>query len=136
MPGGFFEAGVVSAEMRIDRNSFSDNQDLFGIYKGIGEEFIALFRFANNFDNRQNMLLLSVAESADTVELGQITQREWHKLSLGWRSSDFKIRVRVDNNDWSEWFDSQTSWGEDSFGVRITMPPAQDYGDFYLANLW
>ena len=135
-PRGFFEAGVVSAEIQIDNNSFSDNQDLFGIYKGIGEEFIALFRFANNFDSRQNMLLLSVAESTDIMELGQITQGEWHNISLGWRNSDYKIRIKVDDNDWSEWFDSQTSWGGGNpFGIRINLPPTGDYGDFYLSNL-
>lgn len=136
LPAGASEVGVVSAEIKIDSNSFSDNQYLLGIFKGIGEEYIALFRFANNFDNRQNMLLLSMAESADVIELGQITQGEWHTISLGWRKSDFKIRVRVDNNDWSEWFDSQTSWGEgEPFGIRIDLPQANIYGDFYLSNL-
>ena len=135
LPKEFLDAGVVSAEVRIDGNSFSDNQDLFGVYKGIGEEYIALFRFANNFDNRQNMLLLSIADSADVIELGQMTQGEWHKISLGWRKSDFKIRVKVDNNSWTEWFDSQTSWEGGPFGIRISSPAANDYGNFYFADV-
>ncbi|MBI5072009.1 hypothetical protein HZB93_03935 [Candidatus Falkowbacteria bacterium] len=131
----FLENGVVSTEIQIDDNDFSDNQDLFGIYKGIGEEYVALFRFGNNFDNRSNMLLLSKANSTDVAEIGQITQGEWHKISLGWRKSDFKIRVKIDDNNWSEWFDSQTSWDNEPFGIRISAPSANDYGDFYFADI-
>ncbi len=133
LPEGFFENGIISAKIRIDKNDFSDNQQLFGIFKGIGEEYIALFRFANKFNGYDNTILFSKAGSTDTMTLGEITQGEWHKLSLGWRRSDFKIRVKIDNEEWTPWFDSQTTWQEnESFGMRVTLPPSLDYGDFYL----
>jgi hypothetical protein len=132
----FSEKGVVSVKVQIEGNSFSDNQNVFGLYKGMSEEHIALFRFGNNFDNRQNMLLLSIAESADVTEVGQITQGEWHKISIAWRNSDFNIRLKVDNNDWTEWFPSQTTWNdEESLSMKIALPEANKYGNFYLDDI-
>jgi len=132
----FSEKGVISVKMRIDGNDFSDNQDVFGIYKGMNEESVALFRFGNNFNNRQDMLLLSIAESADVIDVGQITQGEWHKVSIAWRNSDFKIRIKVDNDDWSEWFSSQTTWNEgESLAMKVALPEANKYGNFYLDDI-
>ncbi len=136
LPEEFLDAGVVSAEIRIEGNALSDNHDIFGVFKGIGEEYIALFRFANNFDGYENMLLISVAGSTETKEIGNLMQNEWHKISLGWRKSDFNIRVKLDGNEWSEWFSSETSWMQrEFFGVRISLPDAYHYGDFYLDNM-
>jgi hypothetical protein len=136
LPSSYLDAGVMSVKMRIDNNSFSDNQDVLGLYKGVGEEYVALVRFAHNFEDRNNMLLISVAGSSDTRELGQITQGEWHKVSLAWRSSDYSIRVKVDNNEWTEWFSSQTTWiGSRAFGEKIALPAAREYGNFYLDDV-
>lgn len=132
----FFEKGVFSVKIRIEENSFSDNQNLFGLYKGMNEEYVALFRFGNNFDSRQNMLLLSIAESDDVMQVEQITQGEWHKVSIAWRNSDFNIRIKVDNNDWTEWFPSQTTWNEgESLAIKVALPEAHKYGNFYLDDI-
>ena len=97
---------------------------------------MALFRFANNFNNYSNTLLLSVANSTETVSIGQLAQGGWHSVSIAWRDSDFSIRIKIDNNAWSDWFSSQTTWDPtSSFGAKITLPPANQYGDFYLDNL-
>lgn len=131
-----FEAGVMSTKIRIDNNTFSDNQDIFGLYKGIGEEFVALFRFGNNFDNRTNTLLLSIAESADVREIGSFSQGQWHKISVGWRRSDFSLRVKIDDGTWSEWFSSQTSWGSNGpLGMKVSLPNAATYGTFYQDDI-
>lgn len=136
LPGNLFDAGVVSMQIRIDANNFSDNQDIFGIFKGIGEESLALVRFANNFNGYSNTLLISVAGSTDTEEIGRITQGEWHRISLAWRESDFNIRVKIDDHEWSEWFSSQTSWSKgEPLGIRINLPAADDHGDFYIDGL-
>lgn len=132
----FFQAGVVSIRLRIDNNSFSDNQDIFGLYKGISEEFVALFRFGNNFDNRQNMLLLSIAESAEVQEIGTITQGTWHKISLGWRNTDSNIRLKIDDTQWTPWFHSQTTWSQNGpLGIKVALPDARTYGDFYVDEI-
>lgn len=132
----FSEKGVVSVKIRIDGNSFSDNQNVFGLYKGMNEEYVALFRFGNHFDGLKNMLLLSIAESADVAEVEQITQGEWHKISIAWRNGDFKIRIKVDNNDWTEWFPSQTTWNKDEpLGIRVSLPEADRYGNFYIDDI-
>ncbi len=131
----FIEKGVISLKIKIRNNSFSDNQDIFGLYRGIGEDYIALLRFANDFDGRENMLLISLAGSTDVQELGTLTQGEWHKISLGWRNEDFKVRIKIDDNEWTDWFESQTEWDTEQFGVKITLPEADKYGDFYIDDI-
>lgn len=132
----FVTEGVTSIKIRVDNNSHSDNQDIFGLYKGIGEEYIALFKFANDFEGHSNKLLLSVAGSTETKTVGSFSQGEWHKISLAWRDSDFRIRVKVDNGEWSGWFSSQTTWNTRSdLGLKISLPDVKNYGNFYIDDL-
>lgn len=127
--------GVISTKIKITGNSLADNQEILGLFKGESDDSVAIFRFANNFDNRHNLLLLSRAGSTDTMPVGQITQDEWHKIMIGWRQSDFKVRFKLDNQDWTDWLDSQTTWDDSAFGVRLTLPAARDFGDWYLDDL-
>ena len=136
IPADFVEAGSLTFAFRVENNSLSPYQGFLGLYNGIGEDSIALFKFANNIDAYDNELVLSVANSADVLDLGPLAQDKWHQVSLAWRASDYKIRVKLDDSAWSDWFGSQTSWGGgNAFGVRLDMPPANSYGNFYLGGL-
>jgi hypothetical protein len=132
----FVDTGVLTFFVKVENNSYADDQPIAGIFKGVGEEFIALLRFSNNFNDSKDGLLLSRAGSTETIAVGEVAQGFWHKVSLGWRAEDYSFRVKIDYGAWSPWFQSQTTWGnEESFGVRVSLPPALEYGDFYINGL-
>jgi hypothetical protein len=132
----YLENGVLSMKIKIENNFLAENLDLFGLYKGEGEDFIALLRFANEYNEYKNRLLLSRASSAEVINLGSLSQGEWHTVSLAWRKSDFMIRVKIDDQEWSEWMSSEDRWEQGkAFGVKISMPDERNYGNFYYADI-
>lgn len=132
----YLENGVLSMKIKIENNFLAENLDLFGLYKGEGEDFIALLRFANEYNEYKNRLLLSRASSAEVINLGSLSQGEWHTVSLAWRKSDFMIRVKIDDQEWSEWMSSEDRWEQGkAFGVKISMPDERNYGNFYYTDI-
>lgn len=136
LPSTFLHEGVATIKINILNSEFGDERAVFGLYKGETEDFVATVRFGHNFNGNNNSLLLSRAGSTEVIHLGEITQEEWHKIAIAWRQDDYSIRIKVDNNQWTEWLDSQTTWTEnESLGIRLTLPPAQTHGDFYIDDL-
>lgn len=135
-PKKFVDAGVISTYIRVENNSFSDNQPIIGLFKGITEESVAIVGFSNNYNEQVNMLTLSHAGASGIIPVGQIQQGVWQKIAIGWRTSDSSLRVKLNDGEWSPWVSSETTWGgEELFGVRISLPAALQYGKFYLNSL-
>ena len=125
----------VSFVFKIDNNYYADMQEIVGIYNGIGEVNLVNIRFANNYDDYSNTLLAFTADYPQGLSLGQVTQGVWNQLTISWRQKDARLRVKY-NSFLSPWISSSSMWDSQSqLGVRVHLPGAENYGNFYFDTL-
>ncbi len=127
--------GEVSFVFKIDNNYYADMQEIVGIYNGIGEVNLVNIRFVNNYDDYNNALLAFTADYPQGLLLGEVTQGSWSQLTISWRQKDARLRIKY-NSFLSPWINSSSMWDNQSqLGIRVHLPGAQNYGNFYFDTL-
>jgi hypothetical protein len=93
-------------------------------------------------DNQMDFIYLSsdgYLHSYRCGVLGAITIDTWHWIQWEWRTSpDKKIRARVDDGAWTDWFDPWHSWatGPNNFNLLSNAVPKglEVYFDYIAEN--